>query len=482
MFASLVTRWPRQLMALTAMVAMVPIGEVGAHSEFPTIQSMVSIDDKQQGHWLLATTFGLLDTIDAGKTVQWRCEAAYGKDSPAMDASLVRLPGGLLVATGGKLFASKDGGCNWSAVTGSLGDRWVWQVQRTDAQPKNAWMVAAKPGQTQSIWRGDPFASDGLKPVYQTQEHELRRLRFAASKPGTIRALAWLKGQVTETSLLASDDDGKTWALKKLTGVPGFLQLLPIHPDNPGILHVHAINDDIHHSVWRSSNDGKSFDKVLALKPIVTLQAGIWQAGVGGPVLLVGGLTGGLWRSVDGGQHFEAVANAPQIGCLARLDDGLYACSNPYIDGPALMRSDDAGLSWSAVLCFDTIDGPRTCNGAQSVEAACTEEWPELAKKLQFSNEGACGSGQAGQGDAGGGEDGFHDSGGATPDVGQAGDAEVLEADADSTTDAPPTTVKPDNDGCTASPSGASPSAWLLLWTLAWLSTRIRRRRDPLSR
>jgi hypothetical protein len=193
--------------------------------------------------------------------------------------------------------------------------------------------------------------------------------------------------------------------------------------------------------------------------------------------LLVGGLTGGLWRSVDDGQHFEAVANAPQIGCLERLDDGLYACSNPYIDGPALMRSDDAGSTWSAVLCFDTIDGPKACKGAKPVETACTEEWPELAKKLQLSSEGACGSGQAGQGDAGGGEDSSDDGDSATPDVGQAGDAQALEAGTDSMTDGPPATVNPDDDGCTASPSGASPLTWLTLLMLTWLPLGMRRRR-----
>jgi len=413
------------------------------HSQYPSIQAIASRPDNAMGDWLMMATFGMLRTRDGGKTAGWICEAAYAPDNSNFDATASALPdGSWLATTDGRAFISKNDGCSWQTMPGLPADSFLYGIWQDKTPPRSLWAALVVGGTQHRIARR-PAAGGDWQTVWTSDELHVQRVQVGY---GRMAALA-LKPGASGALLLTSDDGGKTVNEQNVAKVEGSLFLAPLHPTSGEQLVIRAAATGAKHSIWRSVDAGKTWHQTLQLKPKHDLLAATWVPGAVTPTLLAGGLLGGLWRSTDEGASFKKVKGAPEVGCFQHPDGLLLACTNNYYDFAALMRSDDAGLTWQPLTCFNQITGPMTCAN-KSIEKLCASEWPILKKEKLIYPGLAC--------DAP-----------APMDAG--GDGDTSGGDV-----APPPPDPGDEDCCQSGPTsaGGSMPIWLLVLTLIALFVR----------
>jgi photosystem II stability/assembly factor-like uncharacterized protein len=178
---------------------------------------------------------------------------------------------------------------------------------------------------------------------------------------------------ITGDGVFRSDDAGKTWHAAGLADTHTISGLV-VDPQNPDIVyassmgHVFKANDE--RGVFKSTDGGKTWNKVLFVngdtgaidlvmdpKNSQVLYAAMWQAYRTPWKLEDGGPGSALYKSTDGGAHWNKLSGNPGYpqGTLGRIGVSV-AASNPQIvysivqakDG-GIFRSDDGGAHWSQV-------------------------------------------------------------------------------------------------------------------------------------
>ncbi len=170
-----------------------------------------------------------------------------------------------------------------------------------------------------------------------------------------------------------STDAGRTWVRSGLEDSRHIPRMV-IHPRNPDLVYAAALghlfgpNDE--RGVFRSSDGGRSWDKVLFVNDEVgavdltmdptnprILYASTWRVLRTPYSLESGGAGSGLWKSVDGGDSWTELSDADGmpgkplgiigISVSASNPDNLYAIVEAGEGG--VFRSRDAGETWTRV-------------------------------------------------------------------------------------------------------------------------------------
>ena len=209
----------------------------------------------------------------------------------------------------------------------------------------------------------EPFASVGAIAV-------------AESNPGVIyvgTGESCIRGNISYgNGVYKSTDSGKSWTYVGLKETQHIARVL-VNPRNPDIVFVaafgHAYGSNPERGVYRSTDGGKTWDKVLykdektgavdvtfdphnpnvMFAAMYEAQRTPWSLSSGGP-------GSGLYRSVDGGSNWKRLeGNGLPEGILGRIgvsvsgadSNRVYALIEAKEGG--LYRSDDGGDSWSRV-------------------------------------------------------------------------------------------------------------------------------------
>jgi photosystem II stability/assembly factor-like uncharacterized protein len=141
-----------------------------------------------------------------------------------------------------------------------------------------------------------------------------------------------------------STDGGSNWRFMGLKDA-GQISSVVVDPDNPNIVFVgaigHAWGPNTERGVFRTTDGGKTWTKVLYINettgasalvmdpgnPMI-LYAGMWQVQRFPWMMVSGGTSGGIYRSIDGGLTWKKLTDGLPEGATGRI--GLAAApSNP---------------------------------------------------------------------------------------------------------------------------------------------------------
>lgn len=265
------------------------------------------------------------------------------------------------LATGDGMYKSTDGGATWTHI----GLRETQMIAWVDVDPRNPdrLFVAALghpygPNAERGIFRSTDGGRSFQKVLYTDEYTSGNDVRIDPSNPDIVYAAMWQQQQAyieggayggTDGGIYKSTDGGTTW--KKLTeGLPAVIQAnLAIAPSNTRTLYAMVAGVAGGGAAGRGGAPGG---------------AGARGGGRGGAATTTG--TVGLYKSIDGGEHWFAArsdpsaperSGGPDPRPLSRIGGGDVPTvtvdpKNPqvvYSASTVMWRSDDGGTTWTAV-------------------------------------------------------------------------------------------------------------------------------------
>ncbi len=233
-------------------------------------------------------------------------------------------------AVGGGLWKTTDGGTTWAPMTdGKIASSSVGAVAIAPSNPDIVYV-----GMGESELRGNVMQGDGIYKTTdggKTWKHSglvnsqaISRIRVDASDPNLVYAavLGAPYGANTERGIFRSRDGGTTW--KKIL----------YHSDRAG---AEDLSIDPH--------DPK------------TMYASIWDVFRTPWSLSSGGPASGLYKSVDGGDHWTEITRNPGLpaGIVGKIGVAVSGADSKRVfaiveneDG-GVYRSEDAGATWTKI-------------------------------------------------------------------------------------------------------------------------------------
>jgi len=234
------------------------------------------------------------------------------------------------------------------------------------------WYAATAQG---GVWKSED-GGFAWKPIFDEQPtNSIGSIAVAPSDPNVVYVgggEANIRGNVANgDGIYRSTDAGKSWT--QVWREKGQIGTIVVHPGNSDIVYAavlgHAFGPNPERGVYRTEDGGVSWKRVLEVDELTgasdvaldpsnprILFAGTWQTLRRPWEMTSGGPGGGLWRSSDGGDHWQRLQDKGlpdgiwgKVGVRVAPSDGnrVYALIEAAEGG--LFRSDDGGTSWKRV-------------------------------------------------------------------------------------------------------------------------------------
>lgn len=231
-------------------------------------------------------------------------------------------------AVGGGLWKTVDGGMTWRPVTdGQLKSSSVSAVAVSESNPDIVFIGMGETELRGNIMQGDGIykSTDGGKtwtPSGLETTQAIARVRVHPTNPDIVFAAVFghPSGKNAERGVYRSRDGAKTWSRMLYRGDSVGAVDLSIDPKNPNV--IFAAMWEAYRKPWRMSS---------------------------------GGMAGGLFKSVDGGDTWIEITRNPglpkgligKIGVAVSPVDGNRVYAIVENDSGGVFRSDDAGATWT---------------------------------------------------------------------------------------------------------------------------------------
>ncbi len=369
----------------TARVAVAALSflvsnEALANGRFPTA-GLVAFDPRDAGHFVVRTTFGLLESRDRGATFGYVCESALKLAVEEDPMPAFTEAGPLVVATFGGVLTSDDG-CSYRFVPELEGEI-VLDLARSASSPNSviAFRLLGQGGgiydsnvvrsdDAGASWTSFPLLSDELLPL---------TVDFSARDSARVYLTARRgEGDGFDSVLLVSDDGGETFEARGIpnTANQNLAYIAGVHPTDPDRLAIRV--DDLEGTVLLETSDaGASFRTVFVGSGRLT---GFAYSPDGGE-LAFGGLAEGLWAGASDAEEFDRRSDVEPT-CLGWNEDGLYACADAQRAGFSLGRSTNGGRTFAPLLTFAELCGRSSCGDDTDVGALCPNDWQNVGPIL----------------------------------------------------------------------------------------------------
>ncbi len=263
----------------------------------------------------------------------------------------------------------------WRNVGPWIGGR-VVAVAGVAKDPDLFYMGAVDGG----VWRSTDYGHRWVNITDRTLPGSSESIGAIAVAPSNPKILYVGTGEsdirgdvITGDGVFRSSDAGKTWQRAGLADTHT-VSALVVDPSNPQVVYAsamgHVFKPNSERGVFKSTDGGHTWKKVLyvnartgAIDLVMdprnpqVLYAAMWQAYRTPWKLDDGGPGSGLYKSVDGGAHWQEISRNPGFpsGVLGRIGitvaasdpDVLYSIVQAKHGG--VFRSDDAGAHWRRV-------------------------------------------------------------------------------------------------------------------------------------
>ena len=325
--------------------------------------------DAGPAKWIwMRTTFGILVSMDGGKSFRWICEKAMGYSGQFDPPVSVLADGRLLVGTDDGVVSTMDG-CSFAHEPGLQGE--AVRDLTTDAAGNVAFAITGARGKPGRVWKRG-VSGKWVKVGKDYDDINFITIDVAPSNPRRI----YITGEPWSTvrgEVWISNDEGATFVEQKQEKLqangPFFLSYVdPKNQDHIIMRHLHYQGSDL----LVSTDGGKTVREILHWKGSMV---GFAKSADGSKVWISDGSEQtGIWRSTDRGEHFEPMAKEG-VYCLFAAGPLLYACNSPStLGGYALGVSTDEGKTLDKLSGFADVAGAPLCDGGASI---CEASWPE---------------------------------------------------------------------------------------------------------
>jgi len=211
-----------------------------------------------------------------------------------------------------------------------------------------------------------------FKAVFDKYNQSIGAVTVAPSNPKHVwvgTGETWVRNSVSVgDGVYRSTDAGDSWTKVGLDQTERIARIL-VHPTDSNTAYVcatgHLFDDHPDRGVFRTTNAGKSWEKVLSVAPDTgcgdlamdpqdpqVLYAGMWQFRRQPWFFTSGGPKSGLYRTKDGGANWERLTKGLPAGDLGRIALAVSPMKPGVVFATVeakktmLYRSDDRGDSW----------------------------------------------------------------------------------------------------------------------------------------
>lgn len=343
-----------------ALAAVLFAGTAQANGRFPAATQLV-VDPADAAHVVVRTTFGLLQSTDAGATWRFVCEEHVGWSGTFDPAIAFTRSGALLAGLTDGLSRSADRACGFSRAPAFAGQQIVDLagdvVAVTYPAPGTQALFARSVDEGVTWSFGTTLPEDFVPATVDVAP--TRPQRVYASGVGAFKAFA---------SVVRSDDGGATWAESTFDMGGASAPYLAAVESDPERVWL-RLDGDERDRLFFSNNGAVRFDPVIDKAEILG-----FALSPDGRVAM-GGPTDGLW--IAGADHVFAKVSDVRVRCLAWTSAGLWACGDDAKDGFTIGLSTDGGRTFQKKLRLAELS-PLPC-----VAEPCAKAWATISAQLQ---------------------------------------------------------------------------------------------------
>ena len=367
--------------AAAVVVALALIGAAGlarANGRYPAA-GQIAVDPGNPRHIVARTTFGLLQTFDAGAHWTWICEQAIspaGFEDPEL---VVRADGRLLLGLPDGVAVGDSSGCGWTRAAPLAGQNAIDLVQNAGT-PAIAYAAAA-------VTVSGAFAAqisvshDGVSWTAtappRADTYPLT-IESAPSRPQRLY-LGAENADLDAGFVDVSDDGGVTWTRNPSPGGVDGVYVSGVDPNDAD--RVYLRSDFPGGALFVSDDAARTWSMVAAGPGPLT---GFALAPDGGQVA-IGGSDGVQLLSRlpnDAGGGYAVVGrSAVPVGCLTWTPAGLYVCGDDRTAGFTIGLSTDGGATFRPLLRLAQL-APAACPG-DSAAGPCAAAWCATAGSIR---------------------------------------------------------------------------------------------------